>query len=485
MISFTSIPIGIRTPGSYIEFDNTRAVRGLPALSHRILVIGQKTALGTAPVLTPKRITSVAQAAADYGPGSMLAAMVAAVRAANTYTDCYAIALADNSEGTAAEGLLAIGGPATAGGTLNLYVAGVRVQVGIAAGQTQGQIATAIAAAITAAKVPVNAVASGANVQLFAQHAGEAGNYIDIRLNYAFGEATPAGVTVLVATPMSGGTGNPDLTALIAAIGDEQYDTIILPYTDASSLAAIEAEMARRWGPMVQREGHVFAAVSGTVGDATTLGDSRNSPHVTIMHAGKSPTPPWIWAAVTGAVDAFEPDPARPRQTLPLPGCLAAKEADRPTREERNTLLGEGIATHTVDAGGIVRMERLVTTYQETPAGDPDVSYLDIETLRTLAYMRATTRLRMAAEYPRHKLADDGTAYAPGQAIVTPQEIRGTLLHLARDWETAGLLENFDVFREALIVERNATDRNRVDALIPPDVVNQFRVFAAAIQFIL
>lgn len=485
MISFTSIPVGIRTPGSYIEFDATRAIRGLPALNHRILVIGQKIAFGAVAPHVVTRAVSAAQAETDFGRGSMLANMIAAVKTANRYTDCYAIAIADNGEGVAATGLLSIAAPATAAGTLNLYFGGVRVQIGIASGQTQQQIATAIAAAITAnSQLMVSAIANSANVELTFKHAGEAGNAYDIRTNYGFGEKYPAGVSVTI-TPMADGASNPVLTSLIAALGDDQYDTIIVPYTDATSLTAIEAEMARRWGPMVQREGQVFSAVRGTVGQATTLGDSRNSPHLTIMGAGKSPTPPWIFSAVTGAVDAFEPDPARPRQTLELVGCLPPAEADRSTREERNTMLGEGIATYTVDAGGIVRIERLVTTYQQNPAGDPDVSYLDIETPRTLAYMRATVRIRISSQFPRHKLADDGTAYAPGQAIVTPMEIRAELLHLARQWEAAGLLENFEQFRTDLVVERNATDRNRVDALIPPDLVNQFRVFAAGIQFIL
>lgn len=485
MISFNAIPVGILTPGAYIEFDNSRAVRGLPALAHRILVIGQKLSAGTQAPLTVKRALSAAEAETDYGRGSMLASMVAAVKAANRYTDCYAIALADNDEGNAADGTIVFTGPATAAGTLNLYLGGVRVQVGVSNGQTAAQIATAVAAAVNAkTQLLVTASASSATVTLTFRHAGEAGNSYDVRFNYAFGEAFPAGVGATI-TALSGGTGNPELAALIAALGDDQYQTIILPYTDATNLAAIEAEMARRWGPMVQREGHVFASVAGTVGDATTLGDSRNSPFVTIMHAGKSPTPPWIFAAVTGAVDAFEPDPARPRQTLPLPGCLAPKESDRPTREERNTMLGQGIATSVVDAGGTVTIERLVTTYQENAAGDPDVSYLDIETLRTLAYLRATMRIRITTRFPRHKLANDGTAYQPGQAIVTPMEIRAELLHLAREWEAAGLLEDFAAYSADLLVERNATDRNRVDVLAPPNLVNQFRVLGAVIQFVL
>lgn len=89
------------------------------------------------------------------------------------------------------------------------------------------------------------------------------------------------------------------------------------------------------------------------------------------------------------------------------------------------------------------------------------------------------------AEIPRHKLASDGTRYSPGQAIVTPSVIRGELLALYRELEYAGIVENFDAYKADLIVERNGSDRNRVDVLAPPDIVNQFRIFAMKTMFVL
>lgn len=46
-------------------------------------------------------------------------------------------------------------------------------------------------------------------------------------------------------------------------------------------------------------------------------------------------------------------------------------------------------------------------------------------------------------------------------------------------------MENFDQYKADLIVERNKDDRNRVDVLSPPDLVNQFRIFAMKIGFVL
>lgn len=486
MISFNNIPIDIRTPGQYVEFDNSRALRGLPAVAHKVLVIGQRLAGGTVLANVPTAILSAAQAEDAFGRGSMLAAMLAAFKNANDTTSVTAIALDDLGAGALAAGSVTFTGPATAAGTLNLYIGGMRVQVGVTAAMTAVQLATAVAAAITAGtQLPVTAAVDGVDttkVVITARHKGEAGNDIDLRVNYALGELLPAGITATFVA-MIGGTGNPDIASAIAAMADTQYNTVITAYTDATNLAAIEAELEERWGPLVQLEGHAFAAASGTHAELVTLGDTRNSPHLTLVGAGKSPTAPWIWAAVCGAVDAFEPDPARPRQTLLLPGLLAPAPADRFTRAERDLLLHDGIATFTVDTGDLVRVERFITTYQESANGQADASYLDIETVRTLAYLRATLRARIALRFPRHKLADDGTLFAPGQAVATPKIIKAELYHLFREWEAAGLVEGFEQFKADLIVERNASDPNRVDALIPPDVVNQLRIFAGLIQF--
>lgn len=484
-ISFNAIPIDIRTPGQYIEFDNTRALQGLPAMPHRILVIGQRTSAGTVAAEVPTQILSAAQAETYFGRGSMLHQMLRALKTANNYTETWAVALDDVGAGVAATGKITTTGTATAAGTIQLYIGGQRISVGVASGDTQATITTAIIAVINAqTDLPVTALVNDPNTNecdLTARHKGVAGNGIDVRLNYYQGEALPAGVSIAI-TAMSAGTTNPDVADAIAAIGDTQYHTIIMPYTDDSNLDALEAELATRWGPLKMTEGHAFAAAVGTHSDINTLGDGRNSPHVTIMGAQKSPSLPWVIAAVVGAIDAFEPDPARPRQTLPLPGVLAPAETDRYTREERDLHLHDGISTFVVDSGGRALIERLITTYQENNSV-PDTSYLDITTMRTLAYLRYSVRVRVALRYPRHKLADDGTRFGPGQAIVTPKVMRAELIALFREWEDAGLVEGIEQFKTDLIVERDNTDPNRMNALIPPDVINQLRVFAGQVQF--
>lgn len=486
-ITFNTIPIDVRTPGQYIEIDNSKAVRGLPSMNRRILVIGNKLAAGTAPSGALRRINAGGEAAGYFGRGSVLHEMLVAARNANKESDIWAIGLDDLGAGVAATKTVTVTGPATGSGVIPLYVNGQRLQVGVASGDTATAIAAAIAATVnTFLDGPVTAAAAVAVATLTARHKGVFGGDIDVRVNYYADDVLPTGVTVVVADGVAG-AGNPDVQPALTAITQESFYTVVTPYTDTANIVKLESELVGRWGGMDMRAGHLFGAYRGTQSALATLGSARNSPHSSFMGVRSSPTPIYTWAAVVAAVCEFNSaiDPALPFQTLPLPGVLPPAQADLFTRPERNLLLKDGVSTFMVDQGGTVMLERVITTYQTNAFGIDDVSYLDLETKWTVDYMRFAFRVRIGLRFPRHKLADDGTEFAPGQQIVTPLMIRGELIDVGRQLELAGILENFAQFKKDLIVVRSMSDRNRVNSVLPPDVVNQFRVFAASVQFIL
>lgn len=495
-ISFNQIPSNIRVPGAYIEIDNSRAITGLSQLETRILVIGQRLTAGTVAEGVPTLVSSKSQAIEYFGRGSMLANMFDTLFDNNPYTEKWAVALDDNGAGVTASGLVDFAGStATESGTISLYIGGVLVEVAVADADTAAEIATATAAAINAnLDLPVTAAVvnddDDDSVAITYRHKGLVGNELDLRLNYRGvlgGEATPAGVTIAI-TGMASGTTNPSISTAIAALPDEIFDYWLVPYLDSTTLDALDTELDSRWGPLRMLEGHVFTASSDSVANLSTLGNSRNNEHMTILDASNdSPTPCYLWgAAMCGQVAyAATNDPARPFNTLQLIGVKAPAPENRRTLTERNTLLYDGIATHYVTKAGVVQLERVVTTYQKNASDVADASYLDANTPLTLAYLRQTLRARITQKFPRHKLADDGTKFGAGQAIVTPKILRAELIALAGQWEEAGLVEDMDSFKSNLIVERNETDRTRVDVVIPPDLVNQFQIFAAQIAFTL
>jgi phage tail sheath gpL-like len=486
-ITFNTIPVDIRTPGQYIEVDNTKAVRGLPSQNRRVLFIGNKLAAGAAIANQLYRINSAAEAAGLFGRGSVLQEMLVAARVANIETDFWAIGMIDEVAGVQATQTVTVTGPATAAGTISLMINGTRVAVGVASGDAAAAIATAIAAAVTAwADAPVTAAAAAAVATLTAKHKGAFTSDIDCRVNYYDGEVLPAGVGVVVAAGVAGTT-NPDVATALATIADEAFYDIVTPWNDVANIGKLEVALAARWGGMDMRTGHAWGGKLGTQANLSTFGAARNSPHSTFIGYKSAPQPTYVWASVFAVVCEASGaiDPARPFQTLPLPGILPPARADRFTRQERDLLLRDGISTFTVDQGGNVLVERVITTYQVNAYGIDDISYLDLNTKWTVDYIRYAVRARIALRFPRHKLADDGTSFAPGQAIATPNMIRGELLALGRDLESAGIIENFNQFKDDLVVVRSLSDRNRVNCILPPDIVNQLRVFAASVQYLL
>ncbi len=492
-ISFTNIPSGIRVPLFYAEVDNSQANTGSNNL--RTLLIGQMLSDGKAEAGKPILVTGDSQGKELFGRGSMLARMNTAFRQNNTFGEVWAIPVTDPSGAAKASGTLAFKGEASAAGTVFCYIGADRLAVNVAISDTASKVAKAVAAAINARPdLPVTAEASDSGstseVTVQAKNGGTFGNDIKLQINvqgFAAGEELPEGIGCTV-TAMSGGTGVVDLDGVIKAMGDEEYDFIAMPYADGTLLAALRKEMddvTGRWSPMKQIYGHVYCAMRGDVQALQAFGSSLNDQHLTVV--GVEPSTPSLAVELLGAfvarcMTAIGNDPARPLQTLELTGLTPAPVGSRFTLTEKQTLLSNGIAT-TYVSGGYIRIERAITTYQQNAMGDDDTSYLDSETLHTLAYIIRTLKTTITTKYPRHKLANDGTKYGTGQAIVTPSVIRGELIAQYQKLELLGIVENTELFKKYLVVERNANDPNRLDVLLPPDLVNGLRIFAMLVQF--
>ncbi|KGQ29179.1 phage tail sheath subtilisin-like domain-containing protein [Gallibacterium anatis] len=486
-ISYNGIPNAIRVPLAYIEFDNTQATSGTPAVLQKVLMLGQKLATGSAAAGQAVRVLSVAQAKQLFGVGSQLARMVEVFKQHNSTLDLWVLPLEDKSSGAAATGKIKIVGTATAAGVLNLMIAGVSFKQSVAIGDTAATIASKVQKLIVANRdiVVTAEVDSSAEdtINITCRHKGECGNDIDIRTNYYTGEVYPGGVSAQI-TAMSGGSVNPDITTAISGFGAEWWNYIINPFTDTESLNALQVELVKRWGPMQQIDGLCFIAKNGTHAIATTFAEQRNDYLFTALATNNVPQPAYEWATAYCAVAAgsLSIDPARPVQTLEL-NLLPPSMSERWDLQARNTLLYSGLSTYTVNAGNVPQLETAITMYRKNSFGDLDESYLYIETIATLSYIRYAIRQRITSKYPRYKLADDGIRVAPGQKVVTPSIIRNELLALFTELEYVALVEDFETFQKTLIVERDPNNRCRINVLSGEDLVNQFRIYAHAIQY--
>lgn len=488
-IGFSNIPADMRVPLFYAEMDNSAA--NTASSSMRRLIVAQVNGDAAAEnigslVLVP----SLGLAKSIGGSGSMLAAMYEAWRKVDPAGEVWCLPL-QNTEGAAAVGTVTLVGTATEAGLLNLYIGGVRVQATVTTAATAAVAAAALAVKINATvDLPVNAVAVGGVVTLTCKWKGDSGNDIALQLNRlgkTNGEITPAGITITV-TKMLGGVGVPDQVSALAALGDEPFEFLCVPWSDTNSLDAWKGAMddsVGRWSWAKQLFGHVYSAKRGTVGTLVAAGQGRNDQHMTIqaMEAGV-PQPVWVQAASLAARTAvfISADASRPTQSGSLPGLDPAPASERFTLTERQSLLSYGIATAYYE-GGYVRIQRSITTYQKNAYGQADNSYLDSETMHQSAFIIRRMQSVITSKYGRHKLANDGTRFGAGQAIVTPSTIRGELIAQYTLLELEGHVENTELFAQHLIVERDSNDPSRVNVLFPPDYINGLRVFALLNQF--
>jgi phage tail sheath gpL-like len=445
----------------------------------------------------PVAVGTQAQADDKFGPGSELSRMFKAYFANNFANEVWAGPVAEPVGGTQSTGTITVATPPIEAGTIELYIGGEHLGINVGGTDTTAIVATAIAAAINAnINLPVTATVATNVVTLKCVWKGINGNDIRVETNYyggVGGETTPTGLTLTLpaSNKLSGGAGTPVFTNLINNMGEDEFEYVALPYTDSTSLQAWEFEYgfgdSGRWGWQRQHFGHVFSSKRDTYSNLVTFGLTRNSGVVSIMaFEVEAPTPMYeMTAAYTAkAQRALSNDPARPLQTLQLVKCLPAPLHKRFDFIELNSLAHSGLAIQKCWPGSAYPMiAREQTTYQLNLYGYGDDAYELVTTLATLAKLLRNQRHAITSKYPRHKLADDGTRFGPGQAIVTPGIIKAELVAEYRMDMYNGLVENLSQFKKHLIVERDPNDPNRLNVLYPPDLINQLRIFAVLAQF--
>lgn len=495
VIQFTNIPPSLRVPGTFVEVDASQA--NTLQQNQVTLLIGQMLSTGVATANTPIISTSLSDAKVNFGIGSMLANMLAQYNKTDSNAEIWLAGVPDSDAGAFATGTITFGSSpsaqdATANGTLALYLGGVSVPVLVLANQTNQTIAGNVEAAIAALPdLPVTASVFQNVVTLTANHAGVAAMDCNIQVNYLGAlnnESIPSGLTVNIAQ-MSGGTEDPDISTVLSNLSNQPFDFIGVPYTGSANLNAFDTFMSDvngRWSYSSEVYGGGFTAVRGNFAALVSFGNSRNDQHTSVLGFDQSPTPAYLVAAdyTAACASSLRVDPA-----LPLGGAgdgvtmnwLAPPVPAQFDFTERNSLLFDGVSTYLVEQGSRVRIEYAVTTYQVNGVGQPDDSYLDVETMYTLIFLIRAFRTDLSTKFARKKLIADGARIGAGSNFVTSQVILNECNALYAFYAAQGMCQNPTIFAQNSAA--NNAGNGTVQLYLPFDLANQLRRVEMLIRF--
>ncbi len=487
-----------RKPGPYIEETNTRAVQGTSARPSRAVLIGLLASAGTKVEAELTTVPDGDTGETYFGRGSSLSHMVWAFKKQNPHTELWAVGL-DVVSGTNATADTVFTGTATAAGTVALRIAGKKIEIPVAVGDTATVFGDAIDTEIALAAntdLPVTSANVTGTVSWTAVEDGTHGNHIRVTVNEKDNEAMPAGLTLTGGDEdqyLATGAGTYDIDTALASLAGETFQIYSAWTVDTADLGKLQDHVAANWAPEVKKEAHSVVCFTGTLANTTTAGNAENSKHQTMLGPGRIPQSNWVAAAVMAGRVAknWEADPNRPMQNTFLAegqeglyGIDAPLPADRFTAAQIEILLTDGV-TPLEYVVGAPKIVRAITTYQTNAAATPDVSYMDTITMLNLMNYFFQMRTRLELRYPNSKAAADGKSFSPGIPIVQPSTLRAEFLDVYEDMIDEGWVQDFEGFDEDLVVEINGTDPGRFDSIHAPRLVVGARVFAIQVQFIL
>jgi len=508
MVAFSNIGTSVKTPGAYVETDNSQATSG--AVSQNALIIGlYKASAGAAAVDTLYEVTSLSEAARLFAVDTPVYLQIERYRQSAPSGALYAIGV-DVAGGNIATGKWTVTGTATAAGTFYVYVgdrAEDRLAVDVAEGDDQTAVAASIASAVVASNSLVTASGALGVLTWSAKYSGVWSH--DIRLDYnvrgaAGGEAMPSGISIAKTDNMgelAAGAGTISIANAISAMGNTEFDWIDCGINDTTNLGLLTAALndtTGRWAWNVKKYGHAFTAYQGTQSELTTYGALLDDQHLTVFGIEgendtgggnfdpKSLTPSWVLGAgVMGAVaTANMANPARPYRGLKAEGCMAPANGDQFNDVERETLLDDGIATVYYSPSGGVHIQRLITSYLTNALGNADESYLDYSTLAKLTVVNRELVSGLEGTFPRSILVDEVPAgVTPDGSMVDPSIIKGYIGGLYIDWVRRGICEDLAGFQSEMTVTRTVGNANRVDAYLPVRISGSLLIVAALNSF--
>lgn len=484
-VLFNSIPgSGLVAPLFAFEINSGGAYES----NARMLLVGHKISAGSLADNSFTVCSSEQEAAGFCGAGSQLYEMFRIARRAAPAQEIWIAPVP--ATGVAPTWTVTVVANPAGGGTGYLVIAGRVLQIAIAAGEAIATTAANIVAAVNAyvdtltlAYLPVTASAAGAVVTLTSRHAGAQFAEIEVAAPATIANNVfSSGSNLTIATGVVG-SGNPSLTTLFGSLGDEPFDWIVSPLSQTTDLDAAVSLLDARWGYDRQIYGHYVTVTKGSTSANTTYGLARSTARISVLGVPATiTTPSWEWLVgeiapvVPWLIDDTNGNAARNQTGIRAAEVIPPRDRSLwPNYPARNTLNKSGISTW-IQRNGQILIDKWVTMYRLGPQGQPDTTFRDIQ---AIAQIMAGVRFIRAYLQTRHgnkSIADANPGDLP--AISTVADIAADTVAAYGETVRRGLFENVKGMAEALVVERDAGNPNRVNVGLRMDLVNPLDIMA-------
>jgi phage tail sheath gpL-like len=529
-ISFKQIPASIAVPGTYAEFDSTRARTTSGSKRYVNLVFGQMSSefahstvnsnvnqpltsalrVATARPNIAYQVTNAAQAGTLFGQGSPIHHQAITHFKTNARVEAYFCGQLLETGGTkrviVADYNISYPVAANKAGVERVYINEAEYRLTVSLGNDALFIAIYLKDLINADKNRLfDATQSNGILTLTARETGELYNDIQVSAQYYTNDVTasPMGLfTGFISTPA---VGNPSLATAISNLQNMYFTHVVCPYNDDLNAGLILAEAQSRWSPLPnetslgngQEDYVVFGAFRGDEAQLNNFMQNRNSEYRTILAVEPNKTIdniyyPGLMSASFQAATAYAATSSnlvdvvanKPHQNIVMSALKSAAMPVRFSWNERNRMiLNYGLATYNYNQDSQVMLQAAITERTLTDSGAVSDGERRVETQFTKSFFRWSLRNMLELQFPSNRLADDGTVGLPSD-VATPSILKGAIISLGRDWVSLGLVEDFDQFVKDLIVERSTTDCDTINIYMLPNLVNILSVKAVGIGYI-
>lgn len=449
----TQVPVSMRRPGVFSEFEFDQNPNSLVAIAKIIVVVAEAKG-GTAPIEQPIEIFSGVDADAKLGQGTPAAlgckAAFATGNLLGSTPRVFACPMAESTGVQATETItITVPGSPASAGTLSVMIAGVVVNAGVNAGDSPTTIAASLAAAISAQapSLPVTATAAIGVVTCPNVTKGTNGNDVTYTLLSA-----PAGVTVALAQSVAGTiVVNP--TNALNALYDQRYHGIAFSNHATADIAIALIDQGTSWGFAQANYKFYFFASPASLGTAQALATAANNLAMIVPVCTGIPNLPVAIAAATATAWFSFNAPNQNMDGVQL-ALMPPTGANAFTDAEVETALAGGL-TPLTPSGSFVKIERLVSTVT-TFAGAPFEPTREPANTRTSAELSEQIAFAVATGVAQQNMSAEVIA-----------DIRDIIIRVDRIFETNGWIENVDDFLGQITAIQASAPSGRINAINP------------------